>query len=380
MRTETLWLCAYLCLASGCVSSAIGEDLREVRTLAHVEQLADVEESVDDGTAPDVAAVLAQPLDVDAAVRIALVNNRALRASLRELGVARGRLLQAGLLANPLVEAELQPERQTAVEVRVEWDVASVLLAPLRAGAASAELDAERIAAAGLVIETGYHVREAFYALLASEEALAMAQRQLDGLAAMRDAAHALSDAGNLRALEVAMRDAAFEEERVRVAERELQLLLAREQVQRLLGLHGAETMWTTSGPLPGVPRDGVDDTHLERRAIEASLELRVIRSRMTAAARRAGLARAEGLIPELLVDVHALLGRAGADEPPPLWPRSSPSRTSPNFQPDRASTWSKRSFRISFGMVVKTGIAMSKATPVMSFLAMAQSKPNMPS
>ena len=294
---------------AGCASSAIRDDLVAVRRFARVERIADVDDAVDDATAPDVRAMLRRPLDADAAVRIALVNNRGLRATLRELGIARGRLLQAGLLANPLIEGELQPERQTSVEVRVEWDVASLLLAPMRAGAARAALDAERLAAAGAVVEVGYTVRDAFYGMLATEEQLGVAQRQLDALAAARDAARALAEAGNLRALDVAVRDAAFEEERIRVAERELEVLVAREQVQRLLGLHGVDTTWSTTGPLAPVPRDGTDDEHLERRAIEASLELRALQSRMTAAARRAGLARAEGLIPELLVDVHALIG-----------------------------------------------------------------------
>lgn len=318
MRTELLprvngalvALSLTLCF-DGCVSSGIRDDLAAVRSFAHVERVADVDGEVDDGVAADVHEVLRRPLDADAAVRIALVNNRELRASLRELGIARGRLMQAGLLSNPFIEAELQPERQTTVEFRVEWDIASLLLAPMRAGAARAALDAERLAAAGAVIALGYEVRDAFYGVLAAEEQLAVAQRQLDALAAARDAARALADAGNLRALDVAVRDAAFEQERIRVAERELSALVAREKVQRLLGLHGVETSWSTTGPLPPVPRDGTEDEHLERRAIEASLELRALQSRMTASARRAGLARAEGVIPELLVDVHALIGDA---------------------------------------------------------------------
>lgn len=294
---------------SACVSTGVREDLSQIRELTQAIALADVGGEVEDVSAPDVAEILQAPLDADAAVRIALVNNRELRATLRELGVARGRLLQAGLLANPLVDAELQPERQTAIALRVEWDIASLLLAPLRAEAASADLDVARFDAAGMVIELGYMVRDAFHELLASEERLAVAQRQLDALAAARDAARALQTAGNLRELDVSAREAAYEEERVHVAEMELTALVAREQMQRLLGLHGEEATWVTSGPLPPVPTDETDAPDLERRAIDASLELRAMQSRMVAAARRAGLARTEGVLPQLLLDVHALVG-----------------------------------------------------------------------
>ena len=306
MRTETRVLLTAAIGLGGCISTGIRDDLAEVREFSHAVAIADVSLPVDDAPADDVMDVLRTPLDADAAVRIALLNNRELRAVLRELGVARGRVLQAGLLPNPLVDVELQPERQTSAAVRVEYDLAGFLLTPLRSEAAHADLDVARFEAAGWVIETGYHVRDAFHALLAAEEELAVGQRQLDALAAARDAARALSAAGNFRALDLVAREAAYEEERVHVAEMELGALVAREHVQRLLGLHGAETPWTTTGPLAAVPAEDPEPHDLERRAIDASLELRAMQSRMIGAARRAGLARAEGVLPELLLDVHA--------------------------------------------------------------------------
>src|SRR4051812_6361514 len=102
MRTEWMVL-AIAALAPGCVSTSVRSDLSDLRTLAHTDDLADVDGAVDDAPVQAVQDVLAQPLDADAAVRIALLNNRELRATLRELGIGRGRLLTAGLLANPLV-------------------------------------------------------------------------------------------------------------------------------------------------------------------------------------------------------------------------------------------------------------------------------------
>ena len=52
----------------------------------------------------------------------------------------------------------------------------------------------------------------------------------------------------------------------------------------------------------------------LERRALEASLELAALRRRLEAAARRAGVARTEGWLPDLSVDLHILRGQP--DEP----------------------------------------------------------------
>jgi cobalt-zinc-cadmium efflux system outer membrane protein len=314
MRIE--WAMALpVVLSMGCVSTSVREDRTLVRELASVSaELAEVDQPVDDASPDEVAPLLAEPVDDNTAVRIALLNNRELRAQLRELGIARARLLGASMLPNPLLEAELQPERQTSVELRVEWNIAGLLLAPLRSEAASADLDRARLEVAGAVIDLGYRVRVGFYDLQMAAEILRITQRSLEALGAAREAAHALQEAGNMRALDVAARDAAYEEERVRVAEAELELVLAREHMQRLLGLHGEETTWTLAGTLPNAPSEEADVEGIERRAIEASLELRALRAQMLGAARRAGLARVEGMLPEVLVDVHMLVGGSSAD------------------------------------------------------------------
>ncbi len=150
------------------------------------------EGNVEDTSEEDVKGLLAKPLDADAAVRIALLNNRELRARLRELGVAQGRVLQAGLVANPLFEVELLPERDSDVELRVEYEITSLLMAPMKRRAEQHDLEAARLDVAGEVVQLGYDVRTAFYALQTAEQRLAFAQQSLDALAAGRDAATAL--------------------------------------------------------------------------------------------------------------------------------------------------------------------------------------------
>jgi outer membrane protein TolC len=297
-------------LLGGCVSSSIGSDLTRVRELARVPVLADVAEAdVAPATSRQVQAMLGQPLDADTAVRVALLNNRHLSAQLRELGVYRGRLIQAGLVANPVVEAESLPERNSSIELRVEYDVTSLVLAPLRARAAAADLEAARFDAAGAVIQLGYDVRTAFFALQAAEQRLAIAQRSLDAFAAGRDAAAALLEAGNIPALDAATQVAAYERARITVAQIELDVADRREALQRLLGLHGGDTSWRARGGLGPVPESLAAPARPEARALQASLELGAARSRLEAAARRTGLARAQGWLPDVAVDVHALYG-----------------------------------------------------------------------
>ena len=124
----------------GCVSSSIEGDLTTVRELAHAEALPALpEDSVAAAPDADSRKLLSGPLDVETAVRVALRENRELRAELRELGVARAALAQAVAIANPVVGAELPADRDADLELQVEYRISSLLKGP-RADAASAEL------------------------------------------------------------------------------------------------------------------------------------------------------------------------------------------------------------------------------------------------
>lgn len=310
LASRSLAAPALLLLAASCTRPSIAPDLARVRELTRVDRIADMGDlEVDPLAAEDARLLLREPLDADAALRVALLNNRELRATLREMGVARGHVMQAGVLPNPLVEFELQPERNSRFELRVEYDITSAILAPRRGRAAVPELEAARLRAAGAVVELGYRVRVAFYRAQASEQQLAIAQRMLDTHAAGRDAARAMFEAGNIPELNLANLEVAYERARITVAELELAAASAREALQRLLGTHGEDTAWELAGELPAVPDAVSISETLERDALEASLELQETRQRLEGIARHAGVARTAGWLPDITADLHALNG-----------------------------------------------------------------------
>ncbi len=293
--------------ASGCVSAAAGRDLDAVRRLAEAPALPDVTTAtVDPGIDDHVRQLLARPLDAETAVSIALQNNRTLRADLRQLGVARGQLVQAGLLPNPHLELEKPVEPEVSYEVGVELNLTDVMLAPLRGRAAAAQLDAERYRAAAAVLELGLEVRSAFFAARAAQQRLALAQQSLDALAASRDAARALERAGNISKLPLANQEAHYERTRVLVAAVELEVTTTRERLQRLMGLHGKDTGWKIAGNLAVVPESAPEVRGVEGRAVEKSLHLAEARSRLEALARQSGLSRTEGWLPDIEVSGRA--------------------------------------------------------------------------
>lgn len=298
--------------APGCASTSVRSDTRSVAGLTRA-QIADVADAdVDPELPAEARALLEKPLDVESALRIALISNRELRAELREMGIPRGRLVQAGLVPNPSFEVELLPERTSAYSLRVEYDLTGLILAPIRARAAGPEVDAARLETAGSVVDLGYHVRAAFYAVVAAQEQLAIANRWLDAFAASRDAARAITGAGNVRKLDFEVQDASYQEARVEVADIELAANEAREALTRVLALHGSETGFTVAATLPPLPPALEIPDGLETRVLRASFDLQAKKSRLEAVGRSAGLARVEGWLPDIVVDGHVLEPRAG--------------------------------------------------------------------
>ncbi|MEY4576806.1 MAG: Copper tolerance protein [Pseudomonadota bacterium] len=296
-----------LVLLGGCAPS-LASQVSTVGSLARVRDLALLHEGeVEPDSSAAAIKLLKQPVNADAAVRIALLNNRELRAQLRELGISAGQLITAGLVANPTFEVEFLPERDSKYELRAEYDLTSLIMAPLRRAAAQADVEAARLSAAGAVVDLGYQVRVRFYALQATTQRLALAQQSLDALAASRDAARALLDAGNIKPLDAASQIAAYERARVDVARMELEVAERREAVQRVLGLYGQQTTWEVKNALPSESErlPMVDD--LERRALEANLDLRAAHKRLDGLAKQSGITSTRAWLPEVVGDVHAL-------------------------------------------------------------------------
>ena len=311
MRLE-LGLLALSFALGGCVATGIGGDLHNVESASHA-KVADVSDDVDLDTPKEVHDAIAKPLDADGAARVALLSNRELRASLREMGISRGRLAQAALLPNPIVEVEFLPERDSNLEVRVEYDITGLILAPIRANAAAPELDAARFRAAAAVIDTGAKARAAFVRALAAKKKVSIASRSLDALAVARDAARALFAAGNIKELDLATQEAEYEEARVEQADLELAAADAGEALVRTLGLHGNDTRLTLVDDFAALPETIGDTSALETRVVTASFDLKARKRELEGLSRSAGFARAEGWIPDVAADVHVLQGQRDA-------------------------------------------------------------------
>jgi outer membrane protein, heavy metal efflux system len=310
MSCRRLALVALPALFLACASHSTAQDASRVREVAQVSNLPKVvDQAVDAEPDPDATRLLQAPLNADAAVRCAMLNNRELRAKLRELGVARGEMIQASVLPNPTIELELLPERNSQFALRFEFELTQALLASQRGGAAREQLEASRFEVAGDVVELGFRTRAAYYRVQAATQKLQISERWLDAQAAARDAMRALRNAGNVNELELATQETTYEKSRLMVARLELDLLSAREELSRILGVHGLDNAWKVQAML--VPPEAAVSfpDSLEAQVITRSLERRAKHHHLEALAKAAGATKMAGLIPDVAIDVHGLQG-----------------------------------------------------------------------
>ena len=108
MRSQQVPLWAALIglvVLSGCASFSPDGGFAPVQRTAQQRLGKDVQwarsEADQDTIDKRVGELLAQPLTADAAVQVALLNNRGLQASFHELGIAEAEVVQAGRLPNP---------------------------------------------------------------------------------------------------------------------------------------------------------------------------------------------------------------------------------------------------------------------------------------
>lgn len=288
-----------------------------------------------------VADLLAQGLNEERAVQVALLSNRNLQATYEDLGVARAELVQAGLLRNPVFDGEvkfLEGGGGTIVEVAVVQDFLDVFFIPLRKKVAANAFAGAKLRVTGAVLDLVGDVRAAFYTHAAAEQSLELRRTVVAATEASYDLARRVHAAGNMTDLDLANERALHEQAKLELARAEAAALDTRERLNVLLGLWGSNTTWAVQGRLPDPPADEVATDAIERRAVERNIDLAVARNELEAAARTLGIRRSLGLLPE------AEAGVAAEREPGDEWSVGPAfSLPIPLFDQGRAATSAAR-------------------------------------
>jgi cobalt-zinc-cadmium efflux system outer membrane protein len=246
------------------------------------------------------------------------LNNRGVSAKLEELAITEAELVANRRLPNPTAEGAMRfdGDGSPELEVGAMLDLTDLVLLAPRSGAASAAVDAAKLAAIGAIIDLSFDARRAFYAYQAGAELLELRRTVLQAFEAAADLAVRMREAGNITELDLANQRSSFEEARLELQQAELAVASTREQLNALLGLWGHGVEWKAEPRLPQPPERELETQALENAAIAGSLDLAIAKQRFTAAARRVNVARAQGFLPELKAGVSAERDEAWAVGP----------------------------------------------------------------
>jgi cobalt-zinc-cadmium efflux system outer membrane protein len=316
MKRITLLALGASLAASACASTKPTKVRTEVNDM--LEERAGVADGVsakqDDEARAKVRArvdqLVAEPLTMDGAVAVAVLNNQAMQAKLEDLGVAQAELVQAGLLDNPVVSGSIgfstiTPVYGVARDFSVSQSLLSVFLIPAKRRLAKAHLRHAVVEVGEATLELTRDVKVAY---VSAQGALAgrNLQRQMVQVAEVADElAQRQIESGNVTELERELIASELDQARLDLLEAELHLTEAREQLNRLLGLWGKETGWKLAGGLAQVPAGEAQLDQLEQRGVRERLGLSAARFQVEAMEYALKLRR-RGVIPQVDVGVDS--------------------------------------------------------------------------
>lgn len=273
---------------------------------------------------------LADGLNEDEAVALALWNNAAFQENLSKLGLARGDLAQAGLLANPTFSI-LFPWGPKQLEFVAGVPLEAIWLRPRRV--ALAKLDAERVAA-GLLqhgLDLVRDVRAGFSDLALAQDRLRLSNDALalrESIAKITVGLQRGGESSELDTLAAQVEVARARDDAQRFAH---DATSAQERLWFLLGWNNA-TVKAEFKPAALLPTPSIPLEELERHALAARPDLRACELAVEAAAKRAGLAKTEFLTLTGVIDANGSGSKGfemgpGAQFPIPIFNQNQAGR-----------------------------------------------------
>ena len=243
--------------------------------------------------ATQLAALLAQPLSVDDAVQVALINNAQLQASFYDLQIAEADVVQAGRIPNPIFSI-LYAKNGGAF--KIEQALTFNVLALFTMSKASA-IEKQRFAATQnkvvlQVIDTARRTRNAYYEALAAHESVRYLGQVNDSAEATAEFAKRMQIAGNFSELDKAREQVFYADTALELTQAKNNQVQRDEALTRLLGL-SERTAFTLPARLPDLPKSSDDLKDVKPEDFIKRLDIAQMRIEMDALANQLGLTKA---------------------------------------------------------------------------------------
>jgi outer membrane protein TolC len=267
-----------------------------------------------------VEVILSKPLTADAAVQVALLNNRGLQAEYNTLGIAEADFVEASLPPNPTVSFErISAPGDLETERRVVANILALFLLPARRDIAMMGYEAARFRAIEATFRLAAETRRAYYRVVAASQTvrfLEQAQIAADAAAALT---RKLGETGAATKLDQARAGAFHAEISNQLAQARMRAGSEREALTRLLGVWGSGIDYKLPSALPNLPVKLPSSGEIEATAIRKRVDLIAARLELDRLARSLGLTRANRFVSVLELSGISARRRSDAENARPI-------------------------------------------------------------
>ncbi|MFA6264229.1 MAG: TolC family protein [Pseudolabrys sp.] len=238
--------------------------------------------------------LLKRPLSADAAVQIALVNNRGLQASYNALGVADAVRVQQSLPPRPSIDiTRLSGPHEIELERQIVGNVLALATLPARTEIANSRFRQAQLTAALETLRVAAETRRAYYRAVAAQQVVKLFKDAGAASATSADLARRMGESGAMSKLDLSRQQVLHAELSTDLARAELRASSERERLIRALGFSGADLGFRLPAALPNLPSRSPALNAAEQKALDERVDLQMARADVEALARSYGLSSA---------------------------------------------------------------------------------------
>jgi outer membrane protein TolC len=265
-----------------------------------------------------VRQLLSRTLSVDAAVQIALLNNKGLQAAYNELALAETELVEQSLPANPVFAvSRITGNGASEIERQVVGDILALATLPFRSEIARERFRGAQLRAALATLRHASDVRRAYVRAVAANEMVGLLTDAKATAESTAQLALKLGETGSLNKLDQAREQVFYAETTADLASARQAAGSAREKLARQMGLWDDGLDFRLPNQLPPLPRRPLALPTIEADAVAHRLDLQIARLELAALAKALNLTEATRFV--TLLDIAGISRRTQDPEGPPF-------------------------------------------------------------
>jgi outer membrane protein TolC len=245
-----------------------------------------------------VEQLLRRPLTAEAAVQIALLNNRGLQADYNALGIAEAVKVRQSLPPNPTISiTRISSSAETEIERQIVASILALATLPARSEIAADRFHQAQLLAALETMRVAAETRRAFYRAIAAQELVGLFTQANSAAATMVQLAKRMGETGAMNKLDQAREQAFYSDLTTRFASARQRASRERERLIRALGLWGNDINFALPKALSALPKRALTLPAVEQDAVRRRVDLQIARIELDTLAKAYGLTNATRFI-----------------------------------------------------------------------------------